>query len=227
MLFKKHKTAEEEGIDAWLMTYADMITLLLCFFVIMLSVSEPKKDRLEKLREGIMTQFQSLQMETPFLGVTDNLRIMIEQKQLDRALSVQETEQGFALEMSSAALFMNGSAEFREGAEPLLDQIITTVQQAGTQDYLVEIEGHTDDVPINTVAFPSNWELSSARAAHVARVMIEKGIPATQLKISGFADTQPKAPNRDAGGQAIAANQELNRRVVLQMRKKENVAAAQ
>jgi len=87
------------------------------------------------------------------------------------------------------------------------------------KDYQITVEGHTDDTPINTSRFPSNWELSTARASAVVHFFLDQGIPALKLRAAGYADTFPKAPNRDSNGNAIPANQTQNRRVVIKMEK--------
>ena len=88
------------------------------------------------------------------------------------------------------------------------------------KDYQVTVEGHTDNIPIKTPQFPSKWELSTARASAVRAVFpAAKSVPAQRLRAAGYADTFPKAPNRDASGKAIPANQALNRRVVIKLEK--------
>src|SRR6185312_2766361 len=85
--------------------------------------------------------------------------------------------------------------------------------------YHITIEGHTDDTPISTPQFQSNWELSAARAAAVVRFLLDLGIPAGKLTAAGYADTVPIAPNRNPDGAVIADNQARNRRVVIRLEK--------
>jgi chemotaxis protein MotB len=93
------------------------------------------------------------------------------------------------------------------------------LKSANFQDYSITVEGHTDDVPIETNLFPSNWELSTARAASVVRALVANGIPAAKLRAAGYADIMPKAPNRDGAGRPIPENQAQNRRVVIKLEK--------
>src|SRR3546814_3171177 len=79
--------------------------------------------------------------------------------------------------------------------------------------YFIDVEGHTDDVPIKTERFPSNWELSTARAAGVVRYFIELGLVPERLKASGYADVKPKLPNRDLYGEGIPENRAATRRI--------------
>ena len=81
----------------------------------------------------------------------------------------------------------------------------------------LEVEGHTDDSPVNSGQFPSNWELSAARASNVVRYLVAQGFPPEKLRAIGMGDSHPKAPNRDATGNPIPSNQDLNRRVVVRM----------
>ena len=87
------------------------------------------------------------------------------------------------------------------------------------RDYQITIEGHTDDAPISTAQFPSNWELSTARASAVVHYFLEQGIAAQKLRAAGYADTFPVAPNRDSAGKPIPENQARNRRVVIKLEK--------
>ena len=127
------------------------------------------------------------------------------------------TSQGLNFEFKSTGMFALGSADFLPEAEPLLDRVAQLLSLFGTTNFNVEVEGHTDDVPINTTRFPSNWELSSARATSVVRFFIERGIDPTRLRATGYADTRPKAPNLDDSGRPIPANRELNRRIVIRV----------
>ncbi|MBT5495044.1 MAG: OmpA family protein [Alphaproteobacteria bacterium] len=81
----------------------------------------------------------------------------------------------------------------------------------------MDVEGHTDDVPIRTARFPSNWELSASRASSVVRYFIEQGIKPSRLKAAGYADTKPKLPNKDIFDEGIPENREKNRRVGLRL----------
>jgi len=92
------------------------------------------------------------------------------------------------------------------------------------KDYQITVEGHTDDTPISTARFPSNWELSTARASAVVHFFLDQGIPALKLRAAGYADTFPKAPNRDVNGIAIPQNQSQNRRVVIKLERIEKAA---
>ena len=139
--------------------------------------------------------------------------------QADQAVQVGMDDLGVTLELSSSAFYEPGSATLREVALPVLGRIAQIVRADQYRFFNVDVEGHTDDDPISTATFPSNWELSAARAAGVVRFFGEQGIELQRLKASGFAETRPKVPNRDKNGAPIPDNQEVNRRVVIHLSK--------
>ncbi len=215
----KKAEAEEEGVDAWLMTYADMITLILCFFVIMLSVSEPKMEKFEKLKQKLTGGFIERTIEVPLKNTFQELQRVIEDQQVERDVSVERAGNVIQFEMGGSMLFEPGSATLKPEAYTLLDKLVVTVINSGMKNYTMDVEGHTDNAITSNAQFPSNWELSAARAATVVRVLLERGIPADKLKVVGFADTRPKpnVPNVDAYGNDIPENQAQNRRVVIKI----------
>lgn len=229
-------------MDDWLMTYADMITLLLCFFAIFLSVSVPKKEIFKEARQKVLEQFseeihplrgqQDRQEEGGNYDALPSIldRFERESNVSERAVngndpnhrSKKDKPDGdriVTMDMPSAAFFKSGSAILSDEGKALLREILVTKIKDHLQEYQITIEGHTDDVPINTVQFPSNWELSTARAASVVRYFIELGVDPQRLRASGYADTFPKAPNRGEGGEAIPENQAQNRRVLIKLEK--------
>ena len=145
------------------------------------------------------------------------LQEVAEQHQALRDMAIEKGEKVLSMEMSSLAFFKNRSADFKEDKLPLLEDMVNALNSIKFMDYMVAIEGHTSDVPISNDLYPSNWELSSARAAHMARFFIEHGIIASRLRVVGYADTHPKVPNLDTRGNAIIANRQLNDRVVIRI----------
>ncbi|WP_428559627.1 MAG: OmpA family protein [Solidesulfovibrio sp. DCME] len=128
------------------------------------------------------------------------------------AVEIVPRENGVELNLRGAAFFDLASADIKPGGLPLLRDIATTL--AGTP-YKVTVEGHTDNLPMESWLYPSNWELSSARASRVARFLIDHGVPRDHLRVEGLADTLPLAPNTDPTGRPIPENQAKNRRVVI------------
>ncbi len=220
--------------DDWLITYADMITLLLCFFVLFLVMSITKKQVL------IEVDPQKIVAEAPKPPPPIQLP---EEFSNNLPLGEDETNEKLAdlappppppqeiapaepkgdritiLEIDSSAFFDKGSALLSETGKTLLQNVAGKLKSDEYRDYGITVEGHTDDTPISTALFPSNWELSTARASAVARFLLDQGIIAQKLRAAGYADTFPKLPNHDVNGNAIPENQAQNRRVVIKLEK--------
>ncbi len=210
---RQRKRPQPVTTDDWLMTYADMITLLLCFFAVFLSVSVPKKDS--------VGQVQKLHVEQAFTA-PDYFEQNVALRQAPHIVIPTEEMIGdriTTLEMSSNAFFDSGSATLTEEGKTILGKTAETLKSDKYRGDEITVEGHTDDTPVSTPQFPSNWELSSARAAAVVHFFLDQGIDPQKLRAAGYADTYPKRPNRDAHGNAIPENQAQNRRVVIRLEK--------
>ncbi len=266
MMYRRQgKRKKVSHADDWLMTYADMITLLLCFFVLFVSLSisqkknapkvemvqkvvlpvqeqehieanpalpgadevikpevsdpvkEEKTEKPDPTEPGVETVVDKTSEQVPSPAslpeIVDNL------KSRGPAGFEQKGDRITSLEISSAAFFDVGSAILSPAGKEILHDVAANIKAEKFKDYLVTVEGHTDDTPINTSLFPSNWELSTARAAAVVRFFLDEGVPAQKLRAAGYADTFPKVSNRDANGRAIPENQAQNRRVVIKLEK--------
>ena len=119
-------------------------------------------------------------------------------------VDVSSDERGAIITLSDTVLFPAGKSRMTTAGNNIIKQVFDLLQQF---NYDVKIEGHTDNAPIRTEQFPSNWELSAARAAEVARELVEAGFPPTQLSIEGFAQYRPKVPNDSR--QARATNRRI------------------
>ena len=126
-----------------------------------------------------------------------------------------------SLQMSSSAFFDAGSAMLTEEGKNILGNEAEILRSAKYSGYEITVEGHTDDTPVSSSVFPSNWELSTARAGAVVHFFIEHGIEPFKLRAAGYADTFPRVPNHDAHGNPIPENQAKNRRVVIKLEKVE------
>ncbi|MDH5543170.1 MAG: OmpA family protein [Nitrospinota bacterium] len=211
------RRSEESEEGTWMTTYSDMVTLLLAFFILLAAISVVDASKYEEVKAGLIESVSKKKVTKPFHELKNELDKMIKQENLEKEIMVDLSAQGIKLEFSSAALFLSGDAEIMDTARPIIDKVAKSLKVISYDDHKVSVEGHTDDVPINTVKYPSNWELSTARATNVLRMLIEFGIEKKRLQASGFADIAPKAPNRDELGNAIAENQMQNRRVVIKI----------
>ncbi len=128
------------------------------------------------------------------------------------AVELEERPSAVALNLRDAVFFELGKAELTPQAIPLLERLAPALKAL---PYPLVVEGHTDDLPIQSLQFPSNWELSAARAAAVARFLIGRGVAPGRVRVSGLADTRPLVPNHGPGGEPLPENQAKNRRVVI------------
>lgn len=208
---------QEEETEDWLTTYADAITLLMAFFVMLLTFAEFDIPAYEELTSGIAA---SVGIEGA-KSTTQSLKIAVEdisfQMQADQYMNVEVDEKGVVIELQSNAFFKPGKAELVDAAVPVLQKLAETLADDRFELYNVVVEGHTDDEPINTPQFPSNWELSIGRASTVVRLFENNAVDRSRLTSAGFADTEPKVPNLDRSGKPIPENRATNRRVVLHL----------
>lgn len=208
---------KEINADDWQGTYGDCVTLLLCFFVMLLAAAKMDSVMFEQIRSGMSREFMDRQVEKPITLLRADLDDDLRALNMEDTTSLGSDHQGLLLDIESDSFFNSGSAVLRPESIPVLKRLVSTLNAPRYNIFRFEVQGHTDDSPINTNQFPSNWELSSARAAAVTRFLIDNGIAPTRLRAVGMADNQPLYPNRDANGNPIKHNQQRNRRVRLRM----------
>lgn len=216
----------EEEQEAWLITYLDMLTLLLVMLVIMLALagkgegqqSEPAM--VEATQQAAGDQLVALQPSaSPIPSIVplpapaaDTQQDDTSEAKPDLALGddieVIVNDGSISFRISSEILFGSGRAELEDAGLDVIDRLVPTLAAGG---HRIIVEGHTDNLPIQTERFPSNWELSASRASSVVRYLQLAGIESTRLSATGYADTRPLADNGDEQGRAS------NRRVELIM----------
>jgi len=219
---RRRKGDDHEHLERWLLTYADLITLLLAFFVVMYSMSQVDAKKFGKMAQalnGVLKGGESLvkhknEALNKGHGLLDigNLR-MIQQKieerfkEIDRQndIKTEITERGLVVHIMESALFKDASANLEPRALEILDLIADKTRDIPNH---IRVEGHTDDRPINTIRFPSNWELSSARATEVVRYLSQShNIPPDRISALGYGEFRPVRPNNSI------ENRAQNRRV--------------
>ena len=209
---------EEEDKEEWMATYADAITLLMAFFVLFFSFSKVDEEKFDSVAEGLNKNMASQERRSERKELEKELAEIIIQEGADEVAKVGTDADGsITLELGGGAFFKPGGAELADQAIPVLTSIYEELASPIYQSFNISVEGHTDDDPINSPFFPSNWELSAARASTVVRFMVTNGIKKTRLKAIGMSDTQPKVPNRDEDGTPIKENMIENRRVMLRI----------
>lgn len=219
--------ADEAESKQWLTTYADMVTLLLTFFVLLATMSQANEAKFKEVIESIQFALGAEKAKGGQVGRVDlhqvpnrdlshatgleeemllkDLRQRVKRKNLDDVVQVYRDGRRLVIRVKGQALFASGSAEMSPESREVLDEIVAMVR--GYPRHHLDIKGHTDDIPIHTSEFASNWELSAIRATRVLRYFVDHGIASYRMTATGYADTDPLAPNTSD------ANRALNRRV--------------
>ena len=234
---------EQENHDRWLVSYADFITLLFAFFVVMYAISQVNEGKYRVLSDTLSSAFRhvpgtasgvqatvnpnsptplAIPFRRPNLGIkTDETQRVKKEKlrnmakEINAALAplvkegqvrITEGALGITVDINASVLFAPGDARLDTGAMQALRAVANVLAPT---DFPVTVEGHTDNTPINTPQFPSNWELSGMRASSVVRLFIESGVNARRLTATGFADQRPVEDNATIEGRS------RNRRVAI------------
>ena len=215
--FHSHRRSSDDNDDDWMVTYSDAITLLLAFFVLIVTFSEVDLPRFEAVQAGIAQQLGQRSVVRPASQLRAELMTTVDSLGMADAVRIDTSRRGIELELAANAFYRPGSAEVRPEARAFIGQIAGTLLSPRYARFLVSVEGHTDDEPIATAQFPSNWELSAERATTIVRLFIDNEVPPHRLQAIAFGDTHPKVPNRDIAGAPIRENQAENRRIVVRI----------
>lgn len=236
---------EHENHERWLVSYADFITLLFAFFVVMYSLSSVNEGKYRVLSDSMVQAFRSISVNAegnqlivpPVTPVTppklaappkpvqdaaaaaerqalsarmrsmaDDIKRVLEPLSRGGQVRVTEGAHGITVEINASVLFQVGEATLDAQASRALGAVAEVLAGA---DFPITIEGHTDNIPINTYRFPSNWELSAVRASSVVRLFVDSGVAPGRLTAAGYADQRPLGDNNTEEGRA------RNRRVTL------------
>ena len=213
---EQHVEHVEEGEGNWLVSYADMMTLLVGFFVILMSFSSVDQEEFEMLKQSVSKEFGG-QYERPYGDIADRIKEQLKKAGLEKQVSIKTNESGVDISFMGTALFDLGSVEIRSGVKTMLEALVPEFKKQAHEMDIV-IEGHTDDVPMAGSGFlKNNFELSSIRACRVLDFFAENGFVKEKMTAIGYGETRPLVPNRDAQGNSIPDNQTQNRRVVIKL----------
>ena len=206
---------DEGGANDWLATYADMITLLMAFFVIFFSASKVDLQLFEELKNGFVSDKLNTKTGSPLSMLHDQLELTFDNPSEDNPrVEIEKNYRGINILLGSESLFLSGEANLTSAGGQTIIEICNSLDTiVGKYNLVMDIEGHTDDTPMKSFRFPSNWELSSARAATVLRQMIEAGLPPENSRAIGFADVKPSKAPFDEEGNYVKGSREINRRV--------------
>lgn len=207
----------EEGEGPWLVSYADLMTLLMGFFALMLSFSKFDDNKFEKVREESSKLFGG-EYKKPFEDLKREIKTVIEAKGLSDQVSVDAGAKGVAITFRGTVFFDSGLVSMRPEAIVLMNELVPVIKKEASGFYILT-EGHTDDAPISQGVITSNWELSALRASSITRIFEHAGFERAKLMAVGWSDTKPLVNNHDANGSPLPENQAQNRRVVIQILK--------
>lgn len=196
--------------DTWLISFVDILTLVVTLFVVLLAYSQHRPDSGPKTQSAsasaVATSRPTVRDHASAAPPRSTEVALVIPPDLEHRLSITRTATSVNFEIKDSVLFDVGSADLKTEGRALLARIAGVLT---TNRYPIAVEGHTDNAPIHTARFPSNWELSTTRATVVTRFLIEQGIASERLRASGYAQTQPLADNTTQAGRA------RNRRVSL------------
>jgi len=221
----KLKKENKDVVDGWMGTYGDMVTLLMAFFVMLYSASDPDPGKYEEIVESMKEAFSKQDVENEFKELHESLEDIIENKNLENAVEIELGPNGILIQIPGSSLFASGSADIMTDMAPVIVEISTAItqllDQSSYHDYMIEVEGHTDDEPIgeDSEIFSSNWDLSAIRATGIVELLYNSGIEMNKLKPIARAESIPLLPNRDENGIPIPENRAKNRRVVIKVNK--------
>ncbi|MDP2808772.1 MAG: flagellar motor protein MotD [Rhodocyclaceae bacterium] len=240
---RRRKEEEPENHERWLVSYADFITLLFAFFVVMYAISSVNDGKYRVLSDTLSTAFRNIPGSSsgamvqvnpnapmpiaipfrrlnPGIKTDENQRIKREKvrnvaKDINEALAplvqegqvrITEGALGITVEINASVLFAPGDARLATAA---VQALAAVAQILAPTDFPVIVEGHTDNTPINTFQFPSNWELSGVRASSVVRLFVDSGVDPRRMTATGYADQRPVDDN------ATPEGKQRNRRVAI------------
>jgi len=239
MARRKRREEEHENHDRWLVSYADFITLLFAFFVVMYAISSVNEGKYKVLSNSLTNAFRNVTGEpggqpiatiqgAPLLPVkpiakpdklpdqkkTEEKKVEQRKKMKNVANDIMdalqplvaqgkvrllETSRGVTIEINDSILFPAGQAKLQPAS---ISAMLAIAQVLAASDFPITIEGHTDNVPIATPQFPSNWELSAMRATTVLRLFNDGGVGAERLTAIGYGETRPLETNTTVEGRA-------------------------
>lgn len=202
---------EDSGKDRYLITYADLITLLLGLFIILYAISNIDLMKYEKMMSSMGNIFGGanvINSETvgnkisvqPIDQLKNDLNTIIEKYNYQNSISVERNERGLILHILDDILFPSGSADLNESSQEVLSKLASIIKNLPND---IRVEGHTDNVPINSSRYPSNWHLSVARALNTAYYLIDsENLNPDKVAIVGYAEYQPIESNLSPFGRA-------------------------
>lgn len=223
---RKRKKEEKRGAAEWLTTYSDMVTLLLCFFVLLFSFSNIDAQKFRSIMSsfqggaGVLESGTTMDIPENLAGddsidadELEKLKGVIEEYAesigLENKITLTTEERGLVIRFADSVFFDSGKAEIKPESMKILHYVAELLKKDEFKEKQIKVEGHTDTDPIHrSIEFPTNWELSAIRATNVLRYLVEvESIDGKRISSSGYSYYRPIAPND------IKVNKAKNRRV--------------
>jgi len=230
---RRHRPEEHQNHEAWAIPFADLLTLLLAFFVVMYSISTVNEGKYRVVSDSLNAAFRgspqgpqpvqvgnpaATTIAAPIVQLDNDVRTMALRQMAQQAedamspliaqglVDVQLGDGVVEIAIRSDILFPSGSAQLADSAQPVIRQLSDVLKSFPNS---IQVQGHTDNVPISGGIYRSNWELSAARAASVVHIMVDGGIDPRRLSVVAYGEYRPVLPNATPDGR------NANRRVVL------------
>ena len=209
---KSEEKLETAGMMRWLLTYADMITLMLALFIILFSMSTINRVQFNKFAKSVSGGFdnewsvnqppsggangtRSFDSSSSIPSIQKELQEFVQKDKLEKQVQVHMDHRGLVITLlSDKSYYDSGSAQLRPQTEKIIDGIYGFLKK---NPNLIRVEGFTDNVPISTAQYPTNWELSTARAVNVVRYLVEHdGLSPNRVSAAGYGEFKPRTANR-------------------------------
>lgn len=232
---RKRRKPDDINPNAWMDTYADTITLLLTFFILLYSFSTTDNEKLRLIAAALKGQVSGVPMKledvpditdqdieqgigekSPYQILLEDIQEIIDKNGLTETVKIREEDAGVVLQLSESILFDLGKSDLKADSTPILEVISGLIPSIENE---IMVQGHTDNIPISSGTYESNWELSTSRAVNVVKYFIEtKGFDPTRFSATGYGEYRPLVDN------TTEENRAINRRVdILIVQQKENV----
>lgn len=215
----EEKQSESHDESNWLVSYADMMTLLCGFFIMLFSMAKLDTPKYDSFKQAMVKQFGG-----EYVSSTKELAKfatqIVNELGMESTTIIKADSNGISIAFESSVFFDTLRADVSPKGKEILEKLIGRIkkrQDETRKDYKVVVEGHTDSRPVIGGNYPSNWELSSARAGRVVRLFIENGFVPNHVTAIGYADTHPQYPDRTPSGQLDEKALSKNRRVVVRI----------
>lgn len=214
---RRRKVEQEEGAELWLLSYADMMTLVACFFILLIAFANFDPVGFQEKVEVVSKHFRKEKFKTSEIKLKVLLEEIVKHPELKDMTKVSIKDSSLVITFSGSVLFDTNTAVINPDVISTLDNMIDIIKSFDP-NYRILVEGHTDNQPPpKTVGFLNNWAFGGARAAAVLERFEVAGFDPRRLTSISAADTKPIEPFFDDEGNIIAENAKLNRRVVIKV----------